>query len=75
LLFYVILLYVGIHIAEGYLITPLIEQKTVFIPPVLTIMGQILIFVSVGGLGLAFASPSIVFFYGISRGELEAVSR
>ncbi len=58
--FYVLILYIGVHVAEGYLITPVIEQKTVSIPPALTIMGQILLFVLIGGLGLALASPLIV---------------
>ncbi|MCH9626907.1 MAG: hypothetical protein S4CHLAM2_05390 [Chlamydiales bacterium] len=57
---YVLILYIGVHVAEGYLITPFIEQKTVSIPPALTIMGQILLFVLIGGLGLALASPIIV---------------
>lgn len=57
---YVILLYCGVHLLEGYLITPFIEQKTVSIPPALTIMGQILLYVLVGGVGLALASPLIV---------------
>ncbi len=57
---YVILLYIGIHIVEGYFITPVIEQKTVFIPPALTIMAQILTFALFGGIGLALASPLVV---------------
>lgn len=57
---YVLVLYIGIHLAEGYLITPFIEQKTVSIPPALTIMGQILFYVLVGGIGLALATPLIV---------------
>lgn len=57
---YVILLFIGIHMAEGYLITPVIEQRTVSIPPALTIMGQVLTFTLFGGLGLALASPLIV---------------
>ncbi len=57
---YVILLYIGVHILEGYLITPFIEQRTVSIPPALTIMGQILIYVLVGFLGLALATPLII---------------
>lgn len=34
---YVILLYLGIQTVESYLITPLIQQKTVSLPPALTI--------------------------------------
>lgn len=57
---YVTVLYLGIHMAEGYLITPYIEQKTVSLPPALTIMTQVLMVVLVGGLGLALATPLTV---------------
>ncbi|MCC5832647.1 MAG: AI-2E family transporter [Chlamydiales bacterium] len=59
---WVILFYLGVHLAEGYFITPAIEQRTVSIPPALTIMGQILIFSLFGGLGLALATPLMVVF-------------
>ncbi len=57
---YVTLLYIAIHVAEGYLVTPYIEQRAVSIPPALTIMAQILMVVLVGGLGLALATPLAV---------------
>lgn len=57
---YVLLLYIGIYGAEGYFITPFIEQKTVAMPPALTIMMQILLFVLIGGLGIALATPLLV---------------
>jgi predicted PurR-regulated permease PerM len=57
---YVIILYVGIHLIDGYLITPFIEQRTVSIPPALTIMAQVLLVVLIGGIGLALATPIVV---------------
>lgn len=59
---YVVLLYVGVHIIEGYFMTPFIERKTVLIPPALTIFMQVLLIVLVGGWGLALASPLTVVF-------------
>lgn len=62
---YVIILYLGIHILDGYLITPYIEQKTVSVPPALTIASQILLYTLIGGLGLALVTPLIVVFMSL----------
>lgn len=63
---WVILLYIGIHLAEGYLITPIIEQRAVSVPPALTIMGQILTLTLFGALGLALATPLVVVFMSLA---------
>lgn len=57
LAFYVIILYVIIHMIEGYGITPFVEQRTVFIPPALTVFVQVILSLLVGFLGLGLASP------------------
>ncbi|MGI8545477.1 MAG: AI-2E family transporter [Aridibacter sp.] len=54
---YVLALYLGIQMVESYLITPLIDRKTISLPPVLTIFFQIFLGVLVGGLGLILATP------------------
>jgi predicted PurR-regulated permease PerM len=54
---YVIALYVGIHILEGYLITPLIEQQAVRLPPGVSIAAQVILWTLAGVWGLALASP------------------
>lgn len=54
---YVLILYIIIHIIEGYLITPYIEQKTVYLPPALTLFAQVILSLLVGFIGLALASP------------------
>ncbi|HEX6287780.1 MAG TPA: AI-2E family transporter [Herpetosiphonaceae bacterium] len=54
---YVVLLYLAIQMVEGYLLTPLVEQETVELPPALTIGAQVLLSVLLGPLGLVFATP------------------
>ncbi|MGH8176369.1 MAG: AI-2E family transporter [Steroidobacter sp.] len=54
---YVVLLYMGIQLIEGYVLTPLIEQRSVRLPPALTIGAQVLLGVLVGALGVVFATP------------------
>lgn len=54
---WVLLLYTLLHLAEGYILTPLVQRKAVRLPPVLTILAQYFMW-SVGGiLGLALAAP------------------
>ena len=54
---WVVALYVAIQTIESYLITPLIQQRTVSLPPALTITTQLLMGVLLGGMGLALATP------------------
>jgi predicted PurR-regulated permease PerM len=50
-------LYVGIQMAESYLLTPLVDQQSVALPPALTITAQVLLGVLLGWLGLVLATP------------------
>jgi len=54
---YVVLLYVGIQTVESYLITPLVQRRTVSLPPALTISAQVLLGVLLGAIGLLLATP------------------
>jgi predicted PurR-regulated permease PerM len=54
---YVALLYLGIHLVEGYVLAPFIQKKTVHLPPALTIVSQVFLGVTVGTLGIIFAMP------------------
>jgi predicted PurR-regulated permease PerM len=54
---YVLLLYIAVHMLEGYLVTPLIEQKAVQLPPGLSIAAQLVFWTLAGPWGLALASP------------------
>jgi predicted PurR-regulated permease PerM len=53
----VMLLYVAVHVVEGYMVTPLIEQQAVWLPPALSIAAQVILFTLAGVWGLALASP------------------
>lgn len=53
----VTLLFVVVHLLEGYLITPLVQRHTVYLPPGLTIVAQVLLGLLLGVFGLAFAAP------------------
>lgn len=59
LAFYVALLYAGIQTAENYLLTPLVEQRAVALPPALVIFGTLLLAALAGPLGVVLASPLI----------------
>lgn len=54
---WVVVLFVGIQLAEGYLLEPLVARKMVSMPPALTIMMQVLLGVPFGLAGIALATP------------------
>lgn len=54
---YVLLLYFTVQVVESYLLTPLVQRRTVSLPPALTIAAQVLLGVLLGGLGVVLATP------------------
>lgn len=54
---YVILLFIALQAAEGYLLLPLIERRSVSLPPALTIIMQTLLGTFFGLAGVALATP------------------
>ena len=58
--FYVLLLYMAIHAIDGYLVSPYLELKTIYLPPGITILMQMLLATLFGLLGFALASPITV---------------
>lgn len=65
---HVALLYLAIQTVESYLITPLIQQRTVSLPPALTISAQV-------GMGILFGAGGIVLATPIAAAALVAVTR
>jgi len=51
------LLYLGVQVAESYVLTPLIDQRSVHLPPALAITTQVLLGTLLGALGVVFAIP------------------
>jgi len=54
---YVLLLYVVLQSVDGYVFTPLVQKRTVALPPALTITAQVLFGVLLGGAGVVLATP------------------
>jgi predicted PurR-regulated permease PerM len=54
---YVLILYVAIQAVENNLLTPLVQQQAVSIPPVVLVVSQVLMGVLVGVVGVAVATP------------------
>lgn len=50
-------LYTAIQIVESYVVTPLVQERTVSLPPGLTITAQVILGATSGVLGLALATP------------------
>ena len=56
---YALLIYAGIQFVESYVLTPVIQRRTVSLPPVVTLLGQVVLGILAGALGLALATPMI----------------
>lgn len=56
---YTVIVYVLIHLIDGYLIAPYIARKTVDLPPALVLAAQLIMGVLFGLLGLALADPLV----------------
>ncbi len=54
---YVLILYLGVHILEGYVLTPLVQKRAVRLLPIVTILAQFLMWILTGMLGVAIATP------------------
>jgi len=50
-------LFVGVQLVESNLVTPMIERRTVELPPVLTIASQLALAILFGAVGLILATP------------------
>jgi len=56
---YVLALYIGVHIIEGYILVPMVQRRVVHLPPALTLSAQVILAVLAGFLGLLFATPLV----------------
>ena len=54
---YVALLYLVLQSVDGYLLTPLVDRKSVELPPVLMITAQVVLGLAFGFIGILLASP------------------
>lgn len=56
---YVVVLYLGVHFIEGYILIPLVQRRAVHLPPALTLAAQVILGVVAGFLGLLLATPLV----------------
>jgi predicted PurR-regulated permease PerM len=56
---WVALLYLALHLVEGYLLVPLVQRRIVHLPPALTLSAQLLLGLLAGLLGLLLATPLV----------------
>ena len=63
----VLAIYLGVQTLETYIITPLIQQRKVSLPPALVIAAQLVFGVLFGILGLALATPILAALKTIIR--------
>ena len=56
---YVIALYLGVHLFEGYVLVPLVQRRAVHLPPALTLSAQVILGFLAGFVGLLFATPIV----------------
>lgn len=49
--------YMVVQILEGYVLTPMIQARAIFVPPVIVIIAQVIFGVLFGLLGIALATP------------------
>lgn len=70
----VVLLYVVIQAAENYVLSPLIDFRSVHLPPVATISAQLVFGALFGALGVLFATPLAASLLVVLRRE-ETVAR
>ena len=54
---WVALLYAGIQVVESYVLAPIIDRKTIYLPPAFTITAQLIMALFAGLLGLTLATP------------------
>jgi predicted PurR-regulated permease PerM len=54
---YVIILYVGIHALDGYILVPLVQRRMVHLLPAVTLTAQLVLGILWGLLGIAVATP------------------
>jgi predicted PurR-regulated permease PerM len=54
---YVAILYLVLQSVDGYILTPIVDRKSVELPPVLTITAQVLLGFVFGFIGILLASP------------------
>jgi predicted PurR-regulated permease PerM len=57
---YVAIVYLIAHAAEGYIVTPMVQHRFLYLPPALILANQFLMGLLIGVVGVAMATPFLV---------------
>ncbi|HEY2384384.1 MAG TPA: AI-2E family transporter [Terriglobia bacterium] len=57
---WVVLIYLVAHVVEGYIVSPMVQQRLVYLPPALILAVQFLMDLFAGTIGVMFATPLMV---------------
>jgi predicted PurR-regulated permease PerM len=68
----VLLLFTGLHVVEGYVLTPLLARASVRLRPVFTLSAQVILGALGGPIALTFSTPLLVVFVSAARAFSEA---
>lgn len=63
----VVALYLGVQAFESYVLTPVLQQKMLDLPPAITLVAQVLLGVLAGALGVILATPLLVVVMTMTR--------
>jgi len=69
----VVALYAGLQAVESYLLTPMVMQRVVFIPPAMVLFAQLLMWTVFGYYGLIFAVPATIVLLDVAVYHREEV--
>lgn len=64
---YTLGIYISAHIVEGYIVAPLVQQRTVHLAPALLLGSQVVLGALFGVWGIALAAPTVVILMVIIR--------
>ena len=55
----VVAMYVIVHILDDFIISPVVERRVVKLPPILTLVAQLLLAIAAGAFGMMLAAPLV----------------
>ena len=64
---YVLALFLVIHSLEGYVLTPLVQERAVYLPPAALLLAQVVLGILVGIVGIMLATPLAATFLVITQ--------
>ncbi len=55
----VVVMYLVVHVCDDFIVAPVVERQVVKLPPILTLVAQIVLGISAGAIGIMLAAPIV----------------